>query len=67
MSAENAFTAISSRVPFRISKPSPEKPGMLVKIDEVGTRPRGRFVNREFVPSSEPACKAMPVVSIEPL
>jgi len=40
---------------------------MLVKIDEDGTRPRGRFVNREFVPSSEPACKAMPVVSIEPL
>jgi len=65
MSAENAFAAISSRVPFRISKPSPEKPGMLVKIDKDGTR--GRFVNREFVPSSEPACEAKPVVSIEPV
>jgi hypothetical protein len=27
----------------------PEEPGMLVKIDEDGTRTRGRFVNREFV------------------
>lgn len=27
----------------------PDEPGMLVKIDEDGTRTRGRFINREFV------------------
>jgi ParD-like antitoxin of type II ParDE toxin-antitoxin system len=29
-----------------------EPPGMLVKIDEDGTRTVGRFVNRRFVPAS---------------
>jgi len=28
---------------------SPDQPGLLVKIDEDGTRTRGRFVNRLFV------------------
>jgi hypothetical protein len=32
---------------------------MLVKIDEDGTRTSGRFVDREFVPSSEPACQIL--------
>jgi hypothetical protein len=51
---ERVRSYLESR-PFPQFEACPEKPGMLVKIDEDGTRTRGRFVNREFVPSSEPA------------
>lgn len=34
-----------------------DKPGMLVRIDESGTRTVGRFVNREFVPLEGTASK----------
>ena len=35
--------------PFPRFEQCPREPGMLVKVDEDGTRTRGRFVNREFV------------------
>jgi len=35
--------------PFPHFEPCAESPGFLVRIDEDGTRIRGRFVNREFV------------------
>ncbi len=35
--------------PFPHYEPAPAAPGMLVRIDEDGTRSVGRFVNREFV------------------
>lgn len=35
--------------PFPHFEPCQDETGMLVRIDEDGTRTRGRFVNREFV------------------
>lgn len=35
--------------PFPHFEPCEDEAGMLVRIDEDGTRTRGRFVNREFV------------------
>ena len=35
--------------PYPHFEASSDEPGMLVKIDEDGTRTRGRFVNRRFV------------------
>ena len=35
--------------PFPHFEASPDEPGVLIKIDEDGTRTRGRFVNRAFV------------------
>lgn len=35
--------------PFPHFEPCQNEPGMLVRIDEDGTRTRGRFINREFV------------------
>ena len=37
--------------PYPHFEQCPEQPGMLIKIDEDGTRTIGRFVNREFVES----------------
>ena len=37
--------------PFPHFEPAPDRPGLLVKIDEDGTRTVGRFVNREFRPA----------------
>ncbi len=37
--------------PFPHFESAPGSPGLLVKIDENGTRTIGRFVNRVFVPS----------------
>jgi ParD-like antitoxin of type II bacterial toxin-antitoxin system len=37
--------------PFPHFEPAPGKRGLLVKIDEDGTRSVGRFFNREFRPS----------------
>jgi hypothetical protein len=34
--------------PFPHYEPAPEAPGMLVRIEEDGTRTLGRFVNRQF-------------------
>src|ERR1700722_16368001 len=34
--------------PFPHYEPAPDAPGLLVRIDEDGTRTRGRFVGREF-------------------
>jgi hypothetical protein len=31
-------------------EPAPKRPGLIVKIDEDGTRTAGRFVNRKFQP-----------------
>lgn len=36
--------------PFPHYEPHPAKPGLLVRIDENGTRTVGRFVNRQFKP-----------------
>lgn len=35
--------------PFPHFEPCTDEPGLLIKIDEDGTRTRGRFVNRTFV------------------
>jgi hypothetical protein len=40
--------AYLSAGPFPHFEPAPGKPGLLVKIDQDGTRSVGRFVNREF-------------------
>lgn len=37
--------------PFPHYEPAPDAPGLLVKIEEDGTRTLGRFVNREFRPT----------------
>lgn len=37
--------------PFPHYEAHPKTPGVLVRIDEDGTRTAGRFVNREFVPA----------------
>ena len=34
--------------PFPHYEPSPDAPGMLIRIEEDGTRTVGRFVNRQF-------------------
>ena len=34
--------------PFPHYEPSPDAPGMLIRIEADGTRTRGRFVNRRF-------------------
>lgn len=36
--------------PFPHYEPAPDAPGLLVRIDEDGTRVVGRFVNRQFKP-----------------
>jgi hypothetical protein len=36
--------------PFPHYQPHPEKPGLLVRINEDGSRTTGRFVNRKFKP-----------------
>lgn len=37
--------------PYPRFEPAPDRPGLLVKIDEDGARTVGRFVNRKFQPS----------------
>lgn len=37
--------------PYPRFEPSPERPGLLVKVEADGTRTIGRFVNRKFRPS----------------
>jgi hypothetical protein len=37
--------------PYPRFEPAPDHPGLLVKIDEDGTRTVGRFVNRKFRPT----------------
>jgi hypothetical protein len=36
--------------PYPHFEPAPDRPGLIVKIDEDGTRTTGRFVNRKFQP-----------------
>jgi len=48
---ERVRSYLESR-PFPHFEACPGEPGMLVKIDEDGTRTRGRFVNRAFVEAS---------------
>ncbi|HEV3040108.1 MAG TPA: hypothetical protein VHA33_20250 [Candidatus Angelobacter sp.] len=38
--------------PFPHYRPDPDKPGLLERIEEDGTRTIGRFVNRRFKTSS---------------
>lgn len=38
--------------PFPHYEPAPNAPGLLIRIDEDGTRTRGRFVGREFQAAS---------------
>jgi len=45
---ERVRSHLGSR-PFPHFEACPEEPGLLVKIDEDGSRTRGRFVNRVFV------------------
>lgn len=39
--------------PFPHYRPHPSRPGILLRIDEDGTRTAGRFVNRKFVPARD--------------
>ncbi len=39
--------------PYPHFEPAPDRPGLLVKIDEDGTRTLGRFVNRQFQPAAD--------------
>jgi hypothetical protein len=41
--------------PFPHYRPHPDKPGLLERIDEEGSRTVGRFVNRQFKPVRIPA------------
>jgi len=41
-------TAFLESQPFPHYRPHPDRPGLLERIDEDGTRTTGRFVNREF-------------------
>lgn len=43
--------AFLSSGPYPRFEPAADHPGLLVKIDEDGTRTLGRFVNRKFQPS----------------
>ena len=49
---ERVRTYLESR-PFPRFEACPDQPGLLVKIDEDGTRTRGRFVNRVFVEAEQ--------------
>jgi hypothetical protein len=40
--------------PYPHFEPAVNQPGLIVKIDEDGTRTVGRFVNRQFRPSRRP-------------
>jgi hypothetical protein len=46
---ERLATYLQSR-PFPHFEAAPDRPGLLVKIDEDGTRTLGRFVQRKFTP-----------------
>lgn len=48
---ERVHTYLKSR-PFPHFEVCHDEPGMLIKIDEDGTRTRGRFLNRTFVEST---------------
>lgn len=48
-------TAYLQGQPFPHYRPHPQKPGLLERIDEDGTRTLGRFVNRQFKPVRVPA------------
>jgi hypothetical protein len=39
--------------PFPHYEAAPERPELLIRIEEDGTRTLGRFVNRRFVPTAE--------------
>jgi hypothetical protein len=41
-------TAFLESQPFPHYRPHPDRPGLLERIEEDGTRTTGRFVNREF-------------------
>jgi hypothetical protein len=43
--------------PFPHYQPHPDRPGLLVRTEEDGTRTVGRFVKRRFVPSRAPAAR----------
>jgi hypothetical protein len=45
---ERVSTYLQTR-PFPHFEACPTEPGMLVKIEQDGTRTRGRFINRVFV------------------
>ncbi|HWF66138.1 MAG TPA: hypothetical protein VN670_02465 [Acidobacteriaceae bacterium] len=51
----NRVAAYLESQPFPHYHPHPEKPGLLIRIDEHGSRTVGRFVNREFKPVRIPA------------
>jgi hypothetical protein len=38
--------------PYPHYEPAPDSPGLLVRVDEDGTRTLGRFVQRRFVPAA---------------
>jgi hypothetical protein len=51
----NRVAAWLQTQPFPHYAPHPEKAGLLLRIDEDGTRSVGRFVNRRFTPVRVPA------------
>ena len=42
-----------SKRPYPHYEPAPDAPGLLVRLDEDGTRTLGRFVKRRFVPHKD--------------
>jgi len=46
------FHAHMAELPFPRFEPAPERPDLLVKVDEDGTRTLGRLVGRTFVAAS---------------
>lgn len=44
------FTAHLHAKPYPHFEAAPDHPGLLIRLDEDGTRTLGRFVNREFCP-----------------
>jgi hypothetical protein len=48
---ERVAAHLASR-PFPHFEPAPDRPGLIVRIDEDGTRTVGRFVNRQFRPTT---------------
>jgi hypothetical protein len=59
------FATYLETLPFPHFRSHAERPGLIEKIDEDGTRTVGRFVNRKFVPVRSPA-KRKPARSAKP-
>jgi hypothetical protein len=62
------LAAYLETLPFPHFQAHSDRPGLLEKIDEDGTRTIGRFVNRKFVPARSPAKRtSKPAKSVAPV